>query len=90
LSASVADRASEQVALVTGAAQGLGRAFARGLQQAGAGEEVTSTWMKPEAICDVVLELLAEGPKGRSGHNVGCWVGRPIRLEDSIEAGHRR
>lgn len=54
------------------------------------GEEVVATWMKPEAICDIVLELLAEGPDGRSGHNVGCWVGRPLSLDDSIEVGHRR
>jgi 3-oxoacyl-[acyl-carrier protein] reductase len=55
-----------------------------------ASEEVIATWMKPERICDLVLELLAEGPEGRSGHNLGCWVGRPLRLDDSIEAGHRR
>jgi NAD(P)-dependent dehydrogenase (short-subunit alcohol dehydrogenase family) len=53
-------------------------------------EEVTATWMKPEQICDLLLELLAEGPEGRSGHNLGCWVGRPLSLEDSVEVGCRR
>ena len=46
--------------------------------------------MKPAEICALLLELLAEGPEGRTGHNLGCWVGRPIRLSDSVEAGHRR
>ena len=53
-------------------------------------EEVTATWIKPEQICDLLLELLAEGPEGRSGHNVGCWVGRPLSLDNSIEVGCRR
>lgn len=53
-------------------------------------ESVVATWMRPDEICDLLLELLAEGPEGRSGHNLGCWVGRPLSLEDSIEAGHRR
>ena len=35
-------------------------------------------------------QLLEEGPEGRTGHNVGLWVGRPRRLDDSVEAGHRR
>jgi NAD(P)-dependent dehydrogenase (short-subunit alcohol dehydrogenase family) len=56
----------------------------------GASEAVIATWMKPEAICELLLKLLAEGPSGRSGHNLGCWVGRPPSLDDSIEAGHRR
>jgi NAD(P)-dependent dehydrogenase (short-subunit alcohol dehydrogenase family) len=56
----------------------------------GVDESVISSWIKPEQICDLLLELLAEGPKGRSGHNLGCWVGQPLSLDDSIEAGHRR
>jgi NAD(P)-dependent dehydrogenase (short-subunit alcohol dehydrogenase family) len=56
----------------------------------GAPESVTATWIKPEQICDLLLELLAEGPEGRSGHNLGCWVGRPLSLDDSIEVGRRR
>jgi 3-oxoacyl-[acyl-carrier protein] reductase len=57
---------------------------------AGADESVIASWMRPEQICDLLLELLAEGPEGRSGHNLGCWVDRPLSLDDSIEAGHRR
>jgi NAD(P)-dependent dehydrogenase (short-subunit alcohol dehydrogenase family) len=52
--------------------------------------DVVETWMKPQQICELVMELHAEGPAGRTGHNLGCWVGLPLRLEDSIEAGHRR
>jgi hypothetical protein len=46
--------------------------------------------MQPEEICDVLVELLTEGPDGRTGHNVGLWVDRPRSLDDSVEAGHRR
>jgi NAD(P)-dependent dehydrogenase (short-subunit alcohol dehydrogenase family) len=60
---------------------------------AGAGEvseEIVASWMKPAQICDLLLELLSEGPEGRTGHNLGCWVGRELSLDDSIEVGHRR
>jgi NAD(P)-dependent dehydrogenase (short-subunit alcohol dehydrogenase family) len=53
-------------------------------------DEVVASWMRPEQIADLLLELLAEGPEGRTGHNLGCWVGRALSLDDSIEAGHRR
>lgn len=56
----------------------------------GAPEELIATWIKPEQVCELLLELFAEGSGGRSGHNLGCWVGRPLSLDDSIEAGHRR
>ena len=54
------------------------------------GDEVVATWMQPADVCALLLELLAEGPEGRTGHNLGAWVGRPLRLDDSIEVGHRR
>jgi 3-oxoacyl-[acyl-carrier protein] reductase len=60
------------------------RAFAAGVD-----EETIAGWMRPEEICDVLVELLAEGPEGRTGHNVGLWTDRPRSLDDSIEAGHR-
>ncbi|MGI9602451.1 MAG: SDR family NAD(P)-dependent oxidoreductase [Acidimicrobiales bacterium] len=52
--------------------------------------DVRATWMIPADVADLLLELLAEGPDGRTGHNLGGWVGRPLRLSDSIEVGHRR
>lgn len=53
-------------------------------------DEVIATWMQPDEVCAILIELLAEGPGGRTGHNVGLWVGRERRLDDSVEAGHRR
>lgn len=52
------------------------------------GEDV-ATWMRPEEVCAILIELLAEGPEGRTGHNVGLWVGRERRLSDSVDVGHR-
>jgi len=52
-------------------------------------DEIVASWMRPEEVCDVLVELLAEGPDGRSGHNIGLWVGRELSLDDSVEAGHR-
>jgi len=55
-----------------------------------ADDSVVATWMRPDDIADLLIELLDEGPDGRTGHNLGCWVGRPLRLDDSIDVGHRR
>ncbi len=54
-----------------------------------AAEEVVASWMRPEQICEILVELLAEGPEGRTGHNLGLWVGRDRRLADSVPVGHR-
>ncbi len=53
-------------------------------------EEVVASWLKPRDVAALLLELLGEGPEGRTGHNLGCWVGHPLRLDDSVEVGHRR
>lgn len=53
-------------------------------------EAVVASWMRPEQVWQLLHALLAEGPEGRSGHNLGLWVGRPLSLDDSIEVGHRR
>lgn len=42
-------------------------------------EEIGS-WMPTNAVADVVLELHREGPTGRSGDNVGIWLGHEIVL----------
>lgn len=39
-----------------------------------------ATWMTPEGIANVVLELIAEGPDGRTGDNIGLWAGHPTVL----------
>ena len=46
-------------------------------------------WMQPSQTADLLLELLGEGPDGRTGQNIGLWVGRPISIEDSTHAGAR-
>jgi NAD(P)-dependent dehydrogenase (short-subunit alcohol dehydrogenase family) len=54
-----------------------------------AADDVVASWMRPEQICEMLAELLLEGPDGRTGHNLGLWVGRELRLDDSAEVGHR-
>ena len=38
------------------------------------------TWIRPEQIAGLVLDLLREGPEGRTGENIGAWVGVPVEL----------
>ncbi|MBU3688101.1 MAG: hypothetical protein B7C54_09295 [Acidimicrobiales bacterium mtb01] len=38
------------------------------------------SWMPTEAVADVVRQLHDEGPDGRTGDNVGIWLGHPIVL----------
>jgi NAD(P)-dependent dehydrogenase (short-subunit alcohol dehydrogenase family) len=52
-------------------------------------DEMVATWMRPEQTADVLVDLLTEGPAGRTGHNLGMWVGRPISMDDSVPAGAR-
>jgi len=54
------------------------------------GEDVVRSWIRPEQICEILVELLLEGPAGRTGHNIGLWVGRQLRLDDSVDVGDRR
>lgn len=39
-----------------------------------------ASWMSPLDVARLVLELHDEGPHGRSGDNVGVWIGHPLRL----------
>ncbi len=39
-----------------------------------------ATWMTPEGIAQVVIDLIAEGPDGRTGDNIGLWAGHPTVL----------
>lgn len=43
-------------------------------------EAVIATWMRPEQLADLMLELIAEGPDGRTGQNIPIILGRPISL----------
>lgn len=42
--------------------------------------EAVATWMAPEAVCDLAVQMHREGPSGRSGENIGVWVGFEIEL----------
>lgn len=42
--------------------------------------EVARTWMQPAEIAGELIAMLAEGPNGRTGENVGAWVGEPVVL----------
>ena len=34
----------------------------------------------PVRVAEILIELLEEGPDGRSGDNVGLWIGHPTVL----------
>lgn len=42
--------------------------------------DYVATWMSPEALARVALDLIAEGPSGRTGDNIGLWAGHPTVL----------
>ena len=42
--------------------------------------DVIATWMKPDDVAAVLVELLLEGPSGRTGTRIGLWVGHPVQL----------
>ena len=41
---------------------------------------IVASWMQPAQIAALLLDLLAEGPAGRTGENIGIWLGQPIVL----------
>ena len=45
--------------------------------------EEVARWMKTEDIAQVLIDLLREGPEGRTGENVGIAVGHPVVLPPS-------
>ncbi len=46
-------------------------------------EEVAS-WMRAEDNAQALIDLLEEGPTGRTGENMNFCVGRPVKLEPSL------
>jgi NAD(P)-dependent dehydrogenase (short-subunit alcohol dehydrogenase family) len=52
----------------------------RGLWDGDPPADFAATWMKPDEIAGQLLDLLREGPDGRSGENIGAWAGEPIEL----------
>ena len=39
-----------------------------------------ATWIQPDDVAAVLVDLLVEGPSGRTGTQIGLWVGHPTRL----------
>lgn len=52
----------------------------RGLWPGDPPADFARTWMRPEQIARQLIDLLAEGPDGRTGENIGAWVGEPVEL----------
>jgi NAD(P)-dependent dehydrogenase (short-subunit alcohol dehydrogenase family) len=42
--------------------------------------DVIARWMRPEQMGGLVLDLIREGPEGRTGENIGAWLGHEVRL----------
>ncbi len=42
--------------------------------------ELIATWLRPGDLGRVLVDLLAEGPQGRTGTQIGLWVGHPVQL----------
>jgi NAD(P)-dependent dehydrogenase (short-subunit alcohol dehydrogenase family) len=45
-------------------------------------EEEVATWMAASDVARLLLELVNEGPEGRTGQQIGVWVGHEIALPD--------
>lgn len=60
----------------------------RGLWDGDPPANFARTWMRPEQIGAQLIELLREGPDGRTGENIGAWVGEPVVL-GARKAAHR-
>lgn len=37
--------------------------------------DFVATWMQPDQIADILIELLEEGPEGRTGNSLGLYAG---------------
>ncbi len=42
--------------------------------------EARARWIDPRAVCGRAVELIAEGPGGRTGENFGVWCGFEVAL----------
>jgi NAD(P)-dependent dehydrogenase (short-subunit alcohol dehydrogenase family) len=42
--------------------------------------QYVATWMQPEQVAQVLVDLLAEGPEGRTGNSIGLYAGHPCLL----------
>ncbi len=44
-------------------------------------QEQIDSWMRPAAVAQVLVDLIEEGPAGRTSANIPIILGRPIRME---------
>ena len=44
--------------------------------------DLADLWLDPEDMGRLLVELLAEGPRGRSGDSVAAWPHHPVLLRD--------
>ena len=42
--------------------------------------EVVANWMTTEEVCDLAIQLIREGPDGRTGENIPAWTGFKVEL----------
>ncbi len=47
--------------------------------------ELLDRWMRPEQIARLLVDLLEEGPEGRTGENIGIWLDHEIALPPRAE-----
>jgi NAD(P)-dependent dehydrogenase (short-subunit alcohol dehydrogenase family) len=52
--------------------------------------EYLATWMAPDDIARIVVDLIDEGPDGRTGDNIGLYAGYPTELLGPGEKPDRR
>jgi NAD(P)-dependent dehydrogenase (short-subunit alcohol dehydrogenase family) len=52
--------------------------------------EMEARWMRPEQMGRLVLDLVAEGPEGRTGENIGAWLDHPVVLPPRADVLPRR
>lgn len=52
----------------------------RGLWAGDPPADFVRTWLRPEQIAQQLIDLLMEGPGGRTGENIGAWAGEPVVL----------
>jgi NAD(P)-dependent dehydrogenase (short-subunit alcohol dehydrogenase family) len=53
----------------------------RGFHNHAASAQEVASWMRAEDVCDLAIQLHREGPGGRTGENIGVWVGFEIELK---------
>jgi NAD(P)-dependent dehydrogenase (short-subunit alcohol dehydrogenase family) len=53
----------------------------RGFHNHAASAQEVASWMRAEDVCDLAIQMHREGPAGRSGENIGVWVGFEIELK---------